>query len=85
MEKIQSWLYTYISNIDPEFKKLKPTQYLSLNFFTDTSLDSMALMSLILDAEKEFKFTFAAENFQDRRIQTIEGLSRVIQEISTHD
>ena len=64
MEKIQSWLYTYISNIDPEFKKLKPSQYLSLNFFTDTSLDSMALMSLILDAEKNLNLHLQLKIFK---------------------
>ena len=85
MENIQSWLHGYISKIDPEFAKLSPSQYRSLNFFASTCLDSMALMSLILDAEKQFRFSFAPENFQDRRIQTIEGLSQVIQELTNND
>lgn len=85
MENIQSWLHSYISKFDPEFAKLSPSQYLSLNFFASTCLDSMALMSLILDAEKKFHFSFAPENFQDRRIQTIEGLTQVILELTTND
>ena len=77
---IEAWAVEYVSRIDRDFCALEEDQKLTENLFTSGRLDSMALMSLLLDAEARFGFVFTPEAFQDRRLQTISGLAEIIGE-----
>jgi len=81
MTPMEEWACTYIGSRDSNFFALSDTEKLRENFFLSGRLDSMALMNMLLDAEQQFAIAFTAEAFQDRRIQTISGLSEVISEI----
>ena len=81
MNHIELWACAEIQSADPCFVKLDAKSKLSENLFTSGRLDSMGLMNLLLSAEAQFGFTFTAESFQDRRIQTVAGLSEVIAEL----
>lgn len=81
MTPVEEWACTYIGYRDSNFLALSDTEKLRENFFLSGRLDSMALMNMLLDAEQQFAISFTAEAFQDRRIQTISGLSEVISEI----
>ena len=81
MTSVETWAINYINNIAPSFGLLSDAEKLQENFFTSGRLDSIGLMDLLLDAEAEFEFAFTPEAFQDRRIQNIQGLSEVINEL----
>lgn len=81
MNKIENWACKYIEAIDSSFADLDDAQKVGENLFVSGRLDSMALMTLLLEAEEKFNYKFTAENFQDRRIQTISGLSELITEL----
>ncbi len=81
MNRIEAWACKAISSVDPTFSSLSESEQLNDNLFTSGRLDSMALMNFLVDAESEFGFTFTAESFQDRRIQTICGLAKIINEL----
>lgn len=80
MNEITDWLCHYFVQQDPGFATLSQQTQLNENFFTSGRLDSMAIMTLLLDAEAQFGFRFSPEGFQDRRLQTIAGLAEVISE-----
>ena len=79
MKKIEKWLTDYIAKVDPDFSNLTDSSKLSCDIFHSTSLDSLGIMNVILDAEKEFSFSFTADNFQDRRLRTVSGLCEIIE------
>ena len=81
MTEIETWAVEYVSGVDPSFSSLSEDQKLAENLFTSGRLDSMGLMNLLLDAEAQFGFMFTPEAFQDRRLQTISGLGKVIGEL----
>jgi|SaaInlStandDraft_1057018.scaffolds.fasta_scaffold145197_2 acyl carrier protein len=86
MKKIETWAINYVTALDPNFKNLTYELKLSENIFSSGRVDSVALMTLLLEAEEKFNFMFTAENFQDRRLQTILGLVEIIDEITEkHD
>ena len=51
---------------------------LSENYFETGRIDSMGIMDLILDVERQFGIKFNEKHFQDRRFATIQGLSELI-------
>ncbi len=81
MTDIEAWACSTIQSSDSSFANLDDDQKLEENLFTSGRLDSLGLMNLLLAAEAQFDFTFTAESFQDRRIQTIAGLAEVIAEL----
>jgi len=81
MADIELWACGAIQAIDPSFSNLDEQQRLTENLFTSGRLDSLGLMNFLLDAEAAFNFSFTAEAFQDRRLQTIKGLAEVISEL----
>lgn len=81
MTDVETWACRYTTQVDPSFAQLSDAAKLEENLFTSGRLDSMALMNLLLEAEAEFGFTFTPEAFQDRRLQTIAGLSTVVREL----
>ena len=81
MADIELWACAAIQAIDPSFSNLDEQQRLTENLFTSGRLDSLGLMNFLLDAEAAFAFSFTAEAFQDRRLQTIKGLAEVINEL----
>ena len=81
MTEIENWAVEYISALDPNFAMLSENAKLAENIFTSGRLDSMGLMTLLLDAEAKFGFAFTPEAFQDRRLHTIPGLSEIIREL----
>jgi acyl carrier protein len=86
MNHIELWACAEIQAIDSSFAQLDTASQLSENLFTSGRLDSMGLMNLLVSAEAQFGFAFSAESFQDRRIQTVAGLSEVIAELlATND
>ena len=85
IEAFKVWATQYISNLDPSFLELSDSERNEENLFTSGRLDSMALMTYLLESEKEFKFSFTAESFQDRRLQTISGTIKLIEELKSND
>jgi acyl carrier protein len=83
MTEIEIWATEYVSSVDLSFAALGDGEKLIENIFTSGRLDSIALMSLLLDAEAQFDFMFTPEAFQDRRLQTISGLGEVIDELKS--
>ena len=81
MNEIQSWICSYIENVDLEFNNLSQEMKLECDIFGSTDLDSLGVMNLLLGAEEKFDFSFSAENFQDRRLRTVSGLASLIAEI----
>jgi acyl carrier protein len=81
MTDIELWACKAIGVIDPSFSNLDEHQRLTENLFSSGRLDSLGLMNFLLDAEVAFDFSFTAEAFQDRRLQTIKGLAEVINEL----
>lgn len=81
MNEIVDWACAYLVRVDAGFANLNHHQQRTENLFTSGRLDSMGLMELLLEAEMQFGFAFTPEAFQDRRIQTIEGLAAVINEL----
>jgi acyl carrier protein len=51
------------------------------NFFERQAIDSLGVIELIEDIEKQFTIRFTDRNFQDRRFSTIAGLTDIITEI----
>ena len=81
VEAFKAWATSYISEIDPTFSALSDQEKIYENVFTSGRLDSMGLMTYLLETEKEFEFEFTAESFQDRRLHTIAGTIELIQEL----
>ena len=81
MTEIETWAIEYVPGVAPSFASLSDEGKLAENLFTSGRLDSMGLMNLLLDAEAQFGFMFTPEAFQDRRLQTIIGLGKVIDEL----
>lgn len=83
MTEIERWACAYVEIADQSFANLEEHQKLAENLFTSGRLDSMEIMNLLLDAELRFGLIFTPEAFQDRRLQTITGLSEVIEELKS--
>lgn len=81
MSDVTDWGTAYLAERDTGFAALPRDAQLSENLFTSGRLDSMGLMTFLLDAEARFGFTFTPESFQDRRLQTIAGLGAVVAEL----
>lgn len=81
MTEVETWACAYLENTDPSFAELSDDQKLVENLFISGRIDSLGLMNLLLDAEAQFSFMFTPEAFQDRRLQTINGLGKVIVEL----
>lgn len=81
MTDFQSWACTYIAAVDPSFASLGDQDKLTENLFDSGRLDSMGLMNFLFEIESTFSIIFTAESFQDRRIQTVLGLSEVVLEL----
>lgn len=81
MTEVELWALSYVGRLDAGFAALPLDRQLSENLFTSGRLDSMGLMNLLLDAEAQFGFAFTPEAFQDRRLQTISGLSQVVADL----
>ena len=52
--------------------------FLNTNYFNAGWIDSLQVIELIMDIEKNFSIKFQDIHFQDRRFSTIEGLSSII-------
>ncbi len=53
----------------------------AVNFFEAGWVDSLQVIELIGDVEKQFKIRFKADHFQDRRFSSIQGLGQMVREI----
>lgn len=52
------------------------------NYFELGLIDSLEIVSLIVEAENKFGIKFNEKNFQDRRFATINGLAEIIDELT---
>lgn len=52
------------------------------DFFESGLLDSLAVVQLVADIEKEFSVRFEDKHYQQPRFSTLTGLSRLIEELS---
>lgn len=73
------WLIIWFSQ-----KSEIPLRVEDKNYFEIGLIDSLGVMELIEDIEKEFRIRFTEENFQDRRFSIIAGLSEIIAEHTDH-
>lgn len=78
MSETSSWLYNYIKN-----KSGLADLDEHADFFSKGYLDSLDVLTLVAEIEKEFEITIDSEYFIDRRFPTIIGLSEIISEIQS--
>jgi len=50
-------------------------------YFEKGLIDSMDIVDLVTEVEKEFEVRFSEQHFQDRRFATIGGLAEIIAEL----
>lgn len=58
-----------------------PEEAARTDYFQKGLIDSMAIVELVTEAEKEFGVRFSERHFQDRRFATIGGLAEIIAEL----
>lgn len=80
MNKIETWLCEYVSSLDKNFQTFSDDDKLTCDIFQSTNLDSLGIMNVILDTEKRFSLSFGSDDFLDRRLRTLAGMSQIIEE-----
>jgi acyl carrier protein len=80
MNKIETWLCEYVSSLDKNFQTFSDGDKLTCDIFQSTNLDSLGIMNVILDTEKRFSLSFGPDDFLDRRLRTLAGMSQIIEE-----
>ncbi len=71
------WLSNwFVQNSDADISFIEENA--ERNYFELGLVDSMKFISLVSDAEREFKISFSNDEFQDRTFSTMEGLSKII-------
>ena len=77
MHNAEKWLVDWFKEHGVQFEgdmeKLK-----NENFFNSGWIDSLGIIDLISDLEKQFNFAFLSADFQDRRFSSIQGLVEII-------
>ena len=49
-----------------------------IDIFDDLGLDSMQLMMILMDIEQYYQIEFDADDYEDRRIKTIDGIMEIV-------
>ena len=80
-EEFYSWAVEQAGQLSADYAELEYGELSTVNLFQNSTIDSMQLMNLLLAAEEIFEFSFTEEAFQDRRIQTFQGMLEVITEL----
>lgn len=78
MNDIQNWLIQWF-----ERKRPLAASDLTNNYFEAGLIDSLDAIDLIESIEEHFKIKFNEMHFQNRKFSTIEGLSKMINELSS--
>lgn len=75
-KNILNWLKEY-------FRKISdlPDNFEEVNYLESGLIDSLGIILLIEEIEKEFNVTFTEDYFQERRFVSIKGLSEIIKEL----
>ena len=74
--EIIKWLHSWFKTNTNRDKTTELGE--TVNFFEGVDLDSMEVLQLIEDVEKEFSIYFNQEEFQDPRFSYISGLADLI-------
>ena len=78
MQKPVDWLYGFFSKKGKIPGKNRDGQ-LKADIFDSTLIDSFGLVELISEIESTFNFELKAEDIQDQRFRTIQGLAEIIE------
>ena len=74
LEKELKWLSKY-------FKIKISRKFLSTNYFEKGYLDSMELVSFIVEIEKKFQIKIKQKHYENRDFATIGGLAKIINKL----
>ena len=79
MKQIEIFLVKWFEEkgIPPEIDR---TSLSTINIFDSGLISSLEVIFLISDLEENFSFRFSEEAFQDRRFNTISGISEIVSE-----
>lgn len=76
---VENWLIKFIGR-NNDIKEHSRIDLLNVNLFEEGFIDSMGVMKLVVELEKDFEIQFTANDFQDRRFTSIAGLKEMIVE-----
>ena len=79
LNTIETWLKEFVERKN-EISHLDDKDLLNLNLFENGLIDSMGVMNLVIELEKDFDVLFTPDDFQDRRFTSIAGLKEIIRE-----
>ena len=79
--RVQNWIIEwFVENTFAE--KADLLQGLDNNYIDYGWLDSMGFITFLIDIESEFGIEFDGDAFQDQEFFTIEGLSKILDELT---
>lgn len=80
MKKIREWIINwFIENLNIEEKELNNNS--DENYFELGYIDSFDFIKFINDIEEAFGITFENSQFEDREFSTINGLTKIMENI----
>lgn len=80
MKQVEIFLVKWFEEkgIPPEIDQVNLS---TINIFDSGLISSLEVIYLISDLEENFSFRFNEEAFQDRRFNTISGISEIVSEL----
>lgn len=76
------WLIEWIRK-KPKSHLFPKEKMIHVDIFKEGLIDSFGLLELVSEIENRFQLSLTADNLQDPRFRTLEGISKLIHELKT--
>lgn len=75
----EEWMIRFLSKKNT-LDGIAHDELITCNLFERGLIDSMGVMTLVMELESEFEIMFTPDDFQDRRFSSVQGLFELMAE-----
>ncbi len=83
MNDVTKWIVAYLVK-NCGANEVEVQANLDANYFTANLIDSFQFINMISEIEEDFDVEFDNDQFEDRSFSTVNGLSKIIEEMKDH-